>query len=741
MNQTVSFNPLIVLASSPRFIKSLMSIGIFLIVLFGFWHWLPQYLPTTTHEVLLSPTTFQIKHEKRSCFIYDLSSLNLAKHSDQKSTNQPKPPEILSLTGFGPSTLVILENGHPLIGHVYLDKIRDQPGYFSHWGNFLYFSSSDGSSPLENGKNYSIRYQLPSDAWGIDAALLKTLSQRTLLLIVLIHGMIAWLSRHASLASHSRYTVLLGFALAISFWFQNDPLLNRFMFTQDAASHFSDDIAIRTPMYQKIVNLILTQKEQWAIGNPQASGYAKYSHVLQTRTSDHPLSKLVNWQRFAVFFGLLCLYYGLTRHYSSALSAVFILIFGINDKNQILVSPPIFFPFTKTLIVLIIILLPLSLYFARRRYDLHFSKWVPLVLIGVLIVGQMLWDILIHKDTIAFYIDFILTEPFTMTTNSLMVMWIFLFLKNWHPLYLGAMTLTALVSVGIRPSQIFLFGTIAIIGTTALMRTRIRLFKPLLLIPLVLTGLLLMQPQISQSKSYNNFFNFLWLLWSPPLTHLATLADMASMPDTTSRQFLQQVLTHRAQLFPESTKQPRLYEPHPLGRQIILPTLEQVVGTPGYQNAHANLLGNTLFPILRNHWQEFLSMQIMVFFDTIDRDSKIPKFFGLLGIYWIVGFWILLSYLTHFTSDRIFAAALLIISHLGHMIVVAQHAYSMERYVYATEYLVVVAMFLMILEGIKLIHSHLQWTPHQPAIHLENNVDLSKDIKERNAVLKVMKRK
>ena len=58
------------------------------------------------------------------------------------------------------SVVEIYENGHPLgPPHALHDAIRrDGKGSYSHWGERLYFSSSDNSDPNINGRHYTVRY-------------------------------------------------------------------------------------------------------------------------------------------------------------------------------------------------------------------------------------------------------------------------------------------------------------------------------------------------------------------------------------------------------------------------------------------------------------------------------------------------------------------------------------------------------------------------------------------------------
>lgn len=69
----------------------------------------------------------------------------------------PIAPHIIS-DQEGYSRVALLEDGIPLqYGHAAHEDIRVQGGgRYSHWGAQIYFSSSDNSSPLTNGKVYEL---------------------------------------------------------------------------------------------------------------------------------------------------------------------------------------------------------------------------------------------------------------------------------------------------------------------------------------------------------------------------------------------------------------------------------------------------------------------------------------------------------------------------------------------------------------------------------------------------------
>jgi len=86
---------------------------------------------------LLSPT-----HDAGHCWIVSLPDLAHLGDCDRESR----------------SPLVLLEDGAPLgPGHTLHDDIRELgSGRYSHWGPNLYFSTSDNSNPLANGRRYEI---------------------------------------------------------------------------------------------------------------------------------------------------------------------------------------------------------------------------------------------------------------------------------------------------------------------------------------------------------------------------------------------------------------------------------------------------------------------------------------------------------------------------------------------------------------------------------------------------------
>ena len=68
-------------------------------------------------------------------------------------------PDSLLSDADGCSRLRIFEDGFPLATRgSHHDKVRNVGvGAFSHWGNHIYFSTSDNSDPRTNGRVYSVK--------------------------------------------------------------------------------------------------------------------------------------------------------------------------------------------------------------------------------------------------------------------------------------------------------------------------------------------------------------------------------------------------------------------------------------------------------------------------------------------------------------------------------------------------------------------------------------------------------
>lgn len=94
-----------------------------------------------------------------------LSSIN---HAGNFCYTSPAPPDCPSgddVQNGQRSTLRLFEDGIELgPGHSMHDEIfKDGDGRFSHWGQWLMFSSSDGSDPRSNGRTYSAMYSLKDE--------------------------------------------------------------------------------------------------------------------------------------------------------------------------------------------------------------------------------------------------------------------------------------------------------------------------------------------------------------------------------------------------------------------------------------------------------------------------------------------------------------------------------------------------------------------------------------------------
>jgi hypothetical protein len=81
----------------------------------------------------------EMSHEKGNCYV---ASLGRKLISDSN----------------GRSRLILFEDGQALpYAHSTHDDIRETgSGHYSHWGDAVFFSSSDNSDPSKNGRRYSV---------------------------------------------------------------------------------------------------------------------------------------------------------------------------------------------------------------------------------------------------------------------------------------------------------------------------------------------------------------------------------------------------------------------------------------------------------------------------------------------------------------------------------------------------------------------------------------------------------
>ena len=89
------------------------------------------------------------------CYVGDLSNI----HAESGHCYTAAIPEYLVSDADGISRVRVFEDGLPLkcsrADHQLIRKVGG--GAFSHWGRFIYFSSTDNTDPRANGRRYAIK--------------------------------------------------------------------------------------------------------------------------------------------------------------------------------------------------------------------------------------------------------------------------------------------------------------------------------------------------------------------------------------------------------------------------------------------------------------------------------------------------------------------------------------------------------------------------------------------------------
>lgn len=102
-----------------------------------------EHRPTNPQQVVLSLDPGQMQPEKGLAFAYQAPHLESEADRTGQTTRSP---------------YFLMEDGRPLApAHAIHDDIRNNgKGRWSHWGQNIYFSSSDGSDPRQNNRKYTL---------------------------------------------------------------------------------------------------------------------------------------------------------------------------------------------------------------------------------------------------------------------------------------------------------------------------------------------------------------------------------------------------------------------------------------------------------------------------------------------------------------------------------------------------------------------------------------------------------
>lgn len=139
-------NPLKMEVRAERFGFSVMLVTLYLLTV-GVWLALKKQISLPPLSRILSSYFYKPYRGKLEKYVPDQGKCFVA----------PIPPHLVS-DHEGYSRVTLLEDGIPLpYGHAGHEDIRIKgEGRYSHWGAQIYFSSSDNSSPITNGKLYEI---------------------------------------------------------------------------------------------------------------------------------------------------------------------------------------------------------------------------------------------------------------------------------------------------------------------------------------------------------------------------------------------------------------------------------------------------------------------------------------------------------------------------------------------------------------------------------------------------------
>jgi hypothetical protein len=626
------------------------------------------------------------KKEAGNAYIVDLSRFDLTRYAD--SDRYPFR-----------SRLVLTEDGLALQPHANHSEIRSGFGKFSHWNYVLYFSTTDGSDPFENGKNYVLAGKIPKSSV---ARLLQYLDAIALIGLAALSFFATTVKPPGTFRIG---VVLLGTSLAGSFALQLYPTASRFGITPDSESYTwnADNPvrAVRPPGYAVFMDA--TSDVRHVGQNIGALARQGKANQVLTDGSAEPLRKVIVAQKAALALALVAAFLGLCTFLPLPLAAAVTLGVGcFIEKSGIpwIAARPFWDVATAVLI-------SLSVLVATWRRD---TLWRAMAIAtGLVITLYPVFRMLVHVPMVPANMDFIMSETLTMAAQLLLVACLCCFLYTRRTVWLYLASLAFALSIWMRQAAIFELGMVLLALLAALS------FRPRPSIA-ALAGVAVVSIAFMQAPALYHRAILGAKDDSPPTMSwsLACFAlevarpdDVKLMPDATAVRFFNEALAER---------QKRLAQ-HDAGSGpswsrlglnmylVALPVAERIVGSHAMSPAVSDLLFAFAVPVYKARAVELVEIWWESFRHAIGDGTRLsegqPLWWTLIGV-------ALLAVLVR--RPAVLAGCILLLGHFGHMLVVSVFDAPISRYVHATEFLVVIGITLIAMGAIEELAATLRAT-------------------------------
>lgn len=617
-----------------------------------------------------------------TAFIVDLSPLRLAHMADSSE--------------FGArSRLELLEDGHPLPGHQLHDHIRNGGAGFSHWGQSLYFSSSDRTSPLTNGRRYEIRYPDTGHP-ALEIAARRCFHAALIVLLALALFVAAAPAQPLAVALSGRAaTRTLGAALACALLAGVYETRGSYAITPDSDSYLAPPaLSSRPPAYYGLITLASSPSAVRTTATALArAGLANSNQQGDVR---HPIVRVVLAQQLMLVCALLLLFAVIAGLTTPIFAAALTLGVGFSGAKE-----PLDWVWHAPTISVVAAVLALAFFFCKKP-DRVFRRLLILVLAAWL--ARPVIRLLFTANLVPAQLNFLMSETLAMAAHLAaaagLVAWLVRRQSRWLLLAMGAAALAYLT----RPASVFALAAVSLAAVLPFFASPRPPWSRTLLAG-AMGGLLLLIPVLIKLSSRQPSAATSTLPWAIASFAVAVAepGDSPHIADPGVQSLLVACLAARDRARVEVSApsdlpySPEIYRLGYYMYQIVLPISQRlaadrfpsdILAQSREQTRLLRALSRSVLPVhapelFRIFWGSFAFMT-----GPQSRLSSLqPLWLTLAGA----------AFLAALLRDRLALAGLVLCTaHLLHLVVICMFDQPLERYVFSTEHLVVIGVALVV---------------------------------------------
>lgn len=587
------------------------------------------------------------------------------------------------------SGIVLRENGVPLREQSRYEDVNASAGSYSRRGNVLLFSTSDGTDPRSNGYEYTMSGRVISRP--ALATVLFRVGQLTPVLVFLC-GLALCIAFSVADASAHRSNVsarILAGALIVGSFVQFTVTRTHYGITPDSASYTTWP-GIRPPGYYAVMHVVsdlpLIQRQIRGIAERGLS-----NHILVSPNSAGAIVNVVNAQKTILIAAALVMYFALTRMIGPFCAAsLYCFVADSGPKEAIMWSPP-------TLQAWWLSLLSLLLLMSLAARATRLARVIALIIGAALVVPPVI-GMAFRADLSSLFAHYIMSEHLTLASMLLMIAGLTFAFSNRQPGGLYAASVGAFCANMMRPAAVF---TVPMVAGPALWlcwasgsRSIIRWMSPV-----VMMVALLFVPKLanefgdaSEVKSQSTMS---WALVAVGL-QAADDSDVSRMPSEKARVFLTKALELKREVDRSlpSVSGHAWERLNPNMYRVALPTAAMVLGQHATEEDVANLFVEVARPLYARHAKAIALNVVNAFRFAVTEGTRLTQ---VQGFAWTMFGWAVLVLVARGPLSAL--SVTLMAGHVMHLVVVTAFDAPIPRYVYFTEFLVVFALLLTLLEA------------------------------------------